>query len=399
VIHFWGGGAVFYSFTAFFNPIVDEFGWSYAATSLAASLRTIEGGIASPLVGFAADRYGARKLIFFGSILTGFAFIILSQIKSLWTFYSAFLALSIASSVLLPIPGWTAVANWFSTKRGTALGFLSAAVGVSGVMIYVVNWLIEIYGWRTTLIIIGIGMWVVGIPSSLVVRNRPEPYGLAPDGERSSEPLSRPVDSAQNKSYAEHSRDFRVQQALKTKAFWLITGPFFIAMATIHGVIVHVMPCLISVGFDREMASLVAALVVFVSTAGRFGFGWLGDWMNKRYLLAFALLLQALGVLMLANVQSVWEAIIFIALFGPAYGGVVTLRLTIPAAYFGGRAFGAIQGAMMTVMVIGTTAGPLLTGMVYDLCASYYLVWIVMAVAILGSIPLALKAHAPHGEK
>jgi len=61
LIHFWGAGTFFYSFTAFFNPIVDEFGWSYAAVSFAASLRSIEGGIAMPLVGVAADRYGARR--------------------------------------------------------------------------------------------------------------------------------------------------------------------------------------------------------------------------------------------------------------------------------------------------------------------------------------------------
>ena len=51
LIHFWGPGTYFYSFTAFFNPIVDEFGWSYAATSFAASLRSAEAGIAAPLIG------------------------------------------------------------------------------------------------------------------------------------------------------------------------------------------------------------------------------------------------------------------------------------------------------------------------------------------------------------
>ena len=72
LIHFWGAGTFFYSFTAFFNPIANEFGWSYAAISFAASLRSIEGGIASPLIGFAADRYGPRRLLLIGSLLSGF---------------------------------------------------------------------------------------------------------------------------------------------------------------------------------------------------------------------------------------------------------------------------------------------------------------------------------------
>ena len=51
LIHLWGAGTFFHSFMAFFNPLVEEFGWSYAATSFAASIRSTEGGIASPLVG------------------------------------------------------------------------------------------------------------------------------------------------------------------------------------------------------------------------------------------------------------------------------------------------------------------------------------------------------------
>jgi sugar phosphate permease len=178
LIHRWGAGTFFYSFTAFFNPIVDEFGWSYAATSFAASLRSIEGGIASPIVGFASDRFGARRLLFIGSILSGLGFILLSQIHQLWHFYLLFFFLSIGSSLMLPVPGWTAVANWFVKNRGTALGILSASIGFGGILIYFVNWLIGLYGWRFTLIIIGIVMWCIGIPSSLVVRHRPESYGL-----------------------------------------------------------------------------------------------------------------------------------------------------------------------------------------------------------------------------
>ena len=104
LIHFWGAGTFFYSFTAFFNPIVDELGWSYAAVSLAASIRSIEGGIATPLVGFAADRYGARSLLIIGSVLGGLGFIWLSRIHSIGEFYLIFILLSIGASLLFPGP-------------------------------------------------------------------------------------------------------------------------------------------------------------------------------------------------------------------------------------------------------------------------------------------------------
>ena len=50
LIHLWGAGTFFYCFTAFFNPIAAEFGWSYAATSFAASIRNIEGGVLSSMM-------------------------------------------------------------------------------------------------------------------------------------------------------------------------------------------------------------------------------------------------------------------------------------------------------------------------------------------------------------
>ena len=62
-------GTVILGFTAFFEPLAKEFGWSYAQISLAASLRGLEGGILAPLVGFLADRWGPRRLVFGGSIL------------------------------------------------------------------------------------------------------------------------------------------------------------------------------------------------------------------------------------------------------------------------------------------------------------------------------------------
>jgi len=51
------GGAVFYGFTAFFEPIRKEFGWTYTQISFAASLRGMEMGLFAPLVGFLADRF------------------------------------------------------------------------------------------------------------------------------------------------------------------------------------------------------------------------------------------------------------------------------------------------------------------------------------------------------
>lgn len=394
LIHIWGAGTFYYGFTAFFNPIVNELGWSYAATSFAASLRSVEGGIASPLVGFATDRYGARRLLVVGSVLGGLGFIFLSQIETLWSFYLIFIFLSVGSSLLFPVPGWTAVANWFIKKRGIALGALSAAMGMAGLVIYLINWLIGLYGWRQTLVILGIGMWAIGIPSALIVRTRPEPYGLFPDGNDTARP-KQGSSAVPPSRVSQDEQEFTARAALMTRTFWMLALIVTLSSGALHAVVVHVMPYLISIHFSRETAGLTASLLILVSAMGRFILGWLTGRVDTRYLMALALLLQALGLLALANARGLDLLALFVGLFGPGYGGVITLRLTMQAEYFGSKAFGAIQGIMMAVLISGTMASPLLAGYCFDIRGTYRPAWVIIALLLLLVVPLSILAIPP----
>ncbi len=76
-------GVVHFGFTAVFEPIAEEFGWSYTQISLAASLRGLEIGLFAPLMGFLVDRWGPRRLIFGGSILICVGLLLLSRVKCL----------------------------------------------------------------------------------------------------------------------------------------------------------------------------------------------------------------------------------------------------------------------------------------------------------------------------
>ncbi len=90
LITLYTGGVVHFGFTAVFEPIAEEFGWSYATISLASSLRGFEMGLLAPVAGFLVDRWGPRKLIFGGSILICLGFWLLSRVSSLAMFYRAF---------------------------------------------------------------------------------------------------------------------------------------------------------------------------------------------------------------------------------------------------------------------------------------------------------------------
>ncbi|UCG67043.1 MAG: MFS transporter, partial [Deltaproteobacteria bacterium] len=140
-------GIIQYGFTAFFEPIREEFGWSYTQISLAASLRGLEMGIFAPLVGFLVDRFGPRKLMVWGTITVGFGLIVLSFTHSLAMFYAAFLLLAFGAGGCTSLVTMTAVANWFRKKVGLALGVLGSGIGVSGLMVLLIVGLIDLYQW------------------------------------------------------------------------------------------------------------------------------------------------------------------------------------------------------------------------------------------------------------
>ena len=94
IIGLYVSGTVFFGFTAYFEPLIEEFGWSYTQVSFAKSLRGLEMSIFAPLLGFLVDRVGSRKLILCGTIMVGFGLILLSITQSLAMFYASFLLLS-----------------------------------------------------------------------------------------------------------------------------------------------------------------------------------------------------------------------------------------------------------------------------------------------------------------
>ncbi|NIS60075.1 MAG: MFS transporter, partial [Proteobacteria bacterium] len=152
-------GAIVYGFTAFFEPIAEELGWSYTQVSIAFSLRGLEMGILAPVMGFLVDRFGPRKLAFFGVSTVGFSLILLGLTNSLVVFYGAFILLGLGAGGCTSTVLMTAVAHWFRRNVGKAMGIVACGFGAGGILIPLIVGLIDLYQWRTALIILGLGMW------------------------------------------------------------------------------------------------------------------------------------------------------------------------------------------------------------------------------------------------
>ena len=382
-------GAVFYGFTAIFEPIAEEFGWSYTSISIAASLRGLESGLLAPVVGIMVDRWGPRRFIFGGVICIGLGLLLLTQVQSIGMFYAAFILMSLGISSCGISVTVTAVANWFHRRVGLATGITVSGYGFSGVLVPLMVRLIDTYDWRTAIGVMGIGMLVIGLPLSLLVRHKPEQYGYLPDGEERSAVLS--GEEAVKKLTKKVS--ITARQAMRTRTFWLIVLAVMPQFVAVPAVITHVMPYLSSIGVVRATSALVATAIPLLSIGGRFGFGWFADKYVAKQLSAFALIMLTLGLVCFEYISLGWTWLLvpFLVLFGFGYGGINTMVGVLLREHFGRGNFGTIIGVVWGILMLGTVAGPPIAGWVFDNWGSYQGTWLVMSGSIfIGAIIMTM---------
>jgi MFS family permease len=398
LVTMWGAGTFYYGFTAFFKPIKEEFQWGATVTSVAFALRGMESGIADLFVGFLTDRFGPRKVMQIGIIVLGSGFILLGFVNSLWSFYAAVSIIALGLTGCIALVSMTAVANWFVRKRSRALGLLMAGAGAGGLLVPLITWSINLSGWRATAIILGIATWALCLPLSLVVRHKPEQYGYLPDGDLpDNDPPGESIPQLGEARRDQAGYEYSAKEALKTSAFWRLALAYTIVFIGLNGIVPHLIPFLTSrdVGFSDGTAALMVTLMTVSSIAGRLGFGWLGDYIPKRYVLTIAFSLQAAAILIFAYSRSLWQVLLFICLFGPSYGGSIPLRAAIQGDYFGRRAFGSIQGILMAITTIGGAVSPIFAGAIYDATGSYRTAFLVIGLIAAASIPMIFSARPP----
>lgn len=382
-------GAFWQGFGAFFDPIVEQFGWSRAVTSGVVSLQRAESGAISPFVGYFINKFGPRNVMLFGTVLTALGFILLSQINELWQFYAAFLIITIGLSFGTFLVVTTTVANWFVAQRARAMSITMAGSGLGGILVPVIVWLIATTDWRTALIAIGIGFLIVGIPVSFTMKSRPEDYGMLPDG---AQPTESPPDSTGSTPRPRTTlteADLTIRQALSGRVFWQLALAMGVSGMAISASI-HQIPAITSFGLSREIGGLSILGVSIFSVAGRLGSGYFGDKFDKRKIIAIAFGFQFIGTMVFAFSSEIWHLIVFVITWGFGFGASIPVRFALIADIFGRRNYGSIMGTLMTTSAVFGVIGPVLVGWLFDVRNNYREPFALMAFSVLIAIPMIL---------
>lgn len=376
------GGTIFYGYTAFFVPIAEDFGWSYAQLSLAISLRGMETSLFAPLVGHIADRVGPRKMVFTGVTIAAVGFFILSRTTSLPMFYASILVTMVGMSLAGMTMMMAVIAKWFDRYVGLATGLVVSGLACGGLMIPVITFLIEDFGgWRNAAEYCAIGMLVL-LPLSLLLRKPPVMYHSLPERAASREKTDVDIYDGGNESpkVKKGLRDnFRL--AMGSRAFWVLVIAYIGFAVLISSMIGHVMPFLDSIGIDEHTASLYAMTIPLLSIVGRIGIGWLSDKFDRRIIAVICFTMMGIGMLCfaLATVMDVRFIWLTMGIFSIGYGGGTTVRAGLIRDFFDRTNFGSVFGLLIAITTIGTIISPTLVGWMYDQQQSYTLIWFIYA--------------------
>jgi sugar phosphate permease len=259
---------------------------------------------------------------------------------------------------------------------------MSLGLAFSGLATPLVAWSLQTYGWRPTAFYSGVLAIVVGFPLALVMRNKPEDYGLKVDG--AVESLAEKSSATQEK---EATRDFTAREALRTPAFWLLSLGHGFALFVVHTVLVHAITHLKEgLGFSLAAAALVMGMVTAFQIVGVMIGWWIGDRYDKRLISAACMLAHACGLLLLTYAFHMWMLVAFAVLHGTAWGLRGPFMQAIRADYFGRAAIGMILGLSYMIIIIGQMGGPLIAGAFADAHGNYRYGFTLLAIlAALGS--------------
>jgi MFS family permease len=369
----WG---MYNSYGVFFNQLLAEYNWPRETISGAFSLAQAIVGVGAIFLGTLNDRFGPRLLMTFGALLAGLGYVMFSQVHSVWQLYLFMgvivgFGLSGTDVVLL-----STTARWFVKRRGAMSGVVKVGTGIGiVVMPLVATSLISLYGWRITLIIMGSGIFVLCALAAQLLRRDPARMNLLPDGEKASPVVSAPRSEV----------GLTLKQACLTRQFWMLCFAYFVVVFCTNTMVVHLAPFSVdmthSAGFAAAMVSLMGGASIF----GRLSMGLISDKIGCRRSMLICFVIFIVSFAWVQMVKSTWSLSLFVAVYGFAHGGFYAVMSPVVAELFGTRSHGVIFGIVIFIASLGGALGPIVSGRIFDVTASYHLAFlIVLGMSVLG---------------
>ncbi|MBE0548683.1 MAG: MFS transporter [Rubrivivax sp.] len=357
-----------HGFGLWLQPITMDRGWTRETFAFALAIQNLAWGLAGPLAGMLADRYGAFRVLLAGSVLYAAGLVLMALATSGLAFTGSagvMLGMAQAGTTYAVIYGVIA-RNVAPEKRSWAMG-VAAAAGSFGqfLMVPVENWLIGTWGWQNALFVLGCAALAM-MPLAFGLK---EPAAAAHVGHKQS------VGAA-------------LREAFAYPSFRLLMAGYFVCGFQVVFIGVHMPSYLKDKGLSPDVATMALALIGLFNVFGTYAAGSLGQRLAKRHILAAIYLLRSMAiVIFLWAPLTPWSVYLFSAVMGLLWLSTVPPTNAIVAQIFGVQYMSMLGGFVFLSHQIGSFLGVWLGGRLYDTTGSYDIVWwIAVALGVFAAL-------------
>jgi MFS family permease len=376
---------LFFSFSVFFVPLIEEFRWSRGLTAGAMSVSAVVQGLCAPLAGMVSDRFGSRPVIVGGVVALAGASMLASTIHAPWHLY---LYTGVLSALGIVAVGWVPtgllLSRWFHARRGRMAGIAFSGMGF-GVFVIgpITQWLIATTSWRTASFLLGLATLILLFP--LVLWGIRDPGSGRPSSSGSPDP---PADTSPAPP-ARSRPDVTLGDALRSRAFWALFAAYFFTPLAVFPVATHAVAFTVDHGHPAMLAAAAFGAMGLMSSVGRVGFGFAADRFGGPAAATLSYACTAGGTAALLALEVMPGAgwlVIFSILFGLGFGARGPIITAMATERFGGPRFGVIYGVLNLGNGVAGAIGPWFGGVVHDVTGSYRVAFLAaMAFCACGS--------------
>ena len=342
------------------RPWEQEFGWDRAAVSLTASFGFLAYGLAQPLAGRWADRYGPR-LVFAGSLaLLGASTAAVGVIRNLWQAYLAFgIGLMAAVGGASTVPAAVAVARWIKRRTALAVGIVAAGSAAGQLaLVPAVAALVKAWGWRTTFVWSGAGVLVVALPLIWFFLKDDPPGGA----------------EARVARDAADGRPRPLAEIARQRNFWWLIGSYWVCGFTTAGLIdTHFIPYAQDVHIDTLTAATAFGVLGTFNVLGTLCSGAVSDRWGHKQVLGAIYAGRAATLVFLLAVREPVMLFAFAVAFGIVDFATVPPTTALCVTLFGRRSGGTVIGLVSLSHQVGSAVGSYAGGLIHDVAGSYAL--------------------------
>lgn len=378
-----------YSIGVFFEPMRNEFGWTTAQTASGVTIFFWVYAVSAPLIGQLARRIGVRKTVLMGGFLLGGGGVLLSQVQALWQLYLTWGVIAPVGAAALYIIPTMVLSKFFYRKRGSTVGWSSVGVSAGqAVIIPIIASLIPNWGWRTSLLTLGlVVVCVTSLIGYLFLREDPVALGLFPDGAHKP-PEELDEDGASN--------DWTPEQAVGQRTFRILALSYFFLTGGVISMLTFVVPHMINIGIPAIQASGAFGVIGVMSAIGSFLFGFFSDRYGRKRTIVVTTGLISLAFLLSTVIPANLTALyIWAVLYGISYGGAPEQYAAIITDYFGTTHNTTLFGLLTLAGGIGGGLFPLIGGWIVDQTGDYYTTLLFLGVGMGISSVLAYLTKPP----